>query len=114
MAKEQAEKTGLSVHPSLEPPELLDGYGGWYEDFWRLSTERSFGMGVGPIPASVIDRHVEGWHYEDAEIFEVCMREMDDVYMAALNKSEDATEAPPSAMSARDAFRSATSDRRGR
>lgn len=67
-------------------------------------------MGIGPIPASAIDRHVAGWSYEDAELFEHCIREMDGVYLMRQNKTEQS----PAEASARDAFRSATSGRRGR
>jgi hypothetical protein len=88
----------------------LDGFGGWYEDFWRLSTERQIGFGVGPIPASMIDRHVAGWRYDDVEMFEFCIRELDEVYRMRQNKTEDT----PPAASPMDAFRSATSGRRGR
>lgn len=73
----------------MEPPEILEGFGGWYEDFWRLSTERQIGMGVGPIPASAIDGHVMGWSYEDAAMFEHCIREMDGVYLMHINKADD-------------------------
>ena len=95
---------------ALEPPEITDGFGGWYEDFWRLSTERQIGMGIGPIPASIIDRHVAGWGYEDAELFEFCIRRMDEVYLMKSNKTE---QADPS-VSPRDAFRDATSTQRRR
>lgn len=88
----------------------MDGFGGWYEDFWRLSSERQHGLGAGPIPQSMIDRHVAGWRYDDVEMFEFCIREMDEAYMRKQNKTEDA---PPST-SPQDAFRSATSGRRGR
>ncbi len=88
----------------------MDGFDGWYEDFWRLSTERQIGFGVGPIPAHAIDRHVAGWSYEDAEMFEFCMRRMDEAYLMKANKTEE----PQPSGSARDAFRSATSGRRGR
>ena len=67
-------------------------------------------MGVGPIPASAIDRHVAGWCCDDAEMFEVCIREMDGAYLMKSNKTE---EAQPTG-SARDAFRDATAARRGR
>lgn len=93
----------------------MEGYGGWYHDFWRLSTERQIGMGIGPIPASAIDRHTQGWLIEDADMFEHCIREMDRVYLVKEN-SRDGTSAPPSDLapsSPRDAFRSATSGRRG-
>lgn len=89
----------------------MEGFGGWYEDFWRLSTERQIGMGVGPIPASAIDKHVAGWGYEDAEMFEICIRELDGVYLMRANNDEDATPAPSSPM---EAFRGATASRRGR
>lgn len=95
---------------ALDPPQILDGYGGWYEDFWRLSTERQIGMGLGPIPASAIDRHAEGWSYEDAEAFEFCIRRMDEVYLMKSNK----TEQPEPSASPRDAFREATASRRGK
>ena len=95
---------------ALEPPDILDGYGGWHEDFWRLSTERQIGMGLGPIPASAIDKHTAGWDSEDAAVFEFCIRQMDDVYM----KLQNNTEQPDLSVSPRDAFRSATSTRRGR
>lgn len=96
---------------ALEPPELMDGFGGWLEDFGRLSTERQIGMAVGPIPASAIERHVAGWSYEDAEVFEFCIREMDGAYMTRQNSSDDA---PPAAVDPMQAFRSATASRRSR
>lgn len=67
----------------------MDGYGGWYQDFWRLSSERQIGFGAGPIPQSQIDRHVAGWSYEDAEVFEFCIREMDGIYLMKSNKADD-------------------------
>lgn len=89
----------------------MDGYGGWYEDFWRLSSERQIGFGVGPIPASAIESHVAGWGYEDAEVFEFCIRQMDGVYLMKTNKADQDA---PAHESPQDAFRSATSGRRGR
>ncbi len=95
---------------ALQPPEIMDGFGGWYEDFWRLSTERQIGMGIGPIPAHAIDRHVAGWEDEDAEVFEFCIRRMDEAYLMRSNN----TEQPEPSESLREAFRSATASRRGR
>lgn len=66
-------------------------------------------MGVGPIPQSAIDRHTDGWDYEDADLFEFCIRELDGVYLMRANKAEDQT---PTAASPMEAFRSATSHRR--
>ncbi|WP_293921155.1 phage tail assembly chaperone [Sphingobium sp. UBA5915] len=98
---------------ALEPPDIIDGFGGWYEDFWQLSTERQIGFGEGPIPASAIDRHTEGWGYEDADMFQVCIREMDRAYLMKRNNPDQSPQGDPS-VSARDAFRNATSGRRGR
>lgn len=66
-------------------------------------------MGIGPIPASAIDRHVAGWGYEDADIFEFCIRRMDEAYLMKSNKTDDT---PDPAVSPRDAFRAATAGRR--
>lgn len=93
---------------ALAPPEILDGLGGWYEDFWELTTERQLGFGIGPIPANVIDMHTKGWTYEDADMFKSCIRSMDAVYMSFANK----TEGDPPPASAKDAFRGATAGKR--
>lgn len=95
---------------ALDPPEIMEGFGGWYEEFWRLSTERQIGFGIGPIPDSQIERRTAAMNEEDAEIFEFCIRRMDEVYLMKSNK----TEQPEPAASPRDAFRAATSTRRRR
>lgn len=102
-----------AVPEALEPPDILEGLEGWWEDFWRLSTERQVGFGVGQIPQSRIDQHMMGWNYEDAEMFEHCIREMDRVYMTKVNNSDQPSTAQPD-VSPRDAFRAATAGRRGR
>lgn len=38
-------------------------------------------MIAGPIPRSTIIDHTQGWHPDDAEMFRVCMRRMDEVYL---------------------------------
>ena len=88
----------------------MDGFGGWYEDFWRLSTERQIGMAIGPIPASAIDRHLAVMSEDDAEVFEFCIRRMDEAYLMKSNN----TDQPEPPASPRDAFRAATSARRGK
>lgn len=93
------------------PPELLDGFGGWYEDFWELSSERQIGMGVGPIPTSSIEAHVMGWSYVDADMFRGCIRAMDAAYLEQANGDGKPATAQGSAQ---DAFRGATSGRRGK
>lgn len=92
------------------PPEIIDGFGGWYEDFWLLSTDRQIGMGIGPIPHQSILRHVQGWRYDDADMFTDCIRAMDAVYLElASQKPEDRGK---QAVNAREAFRTATGGRR--
>lgn len=102
-----------AVPDALEPPELLEGFEGWYADFWRLSSERQIGFGVGPIPASRIADHTKGWLMEDADMFEYCISEMDGAYLMKVNRSEQPS-TEQSAVSPRDAFRAATANRRGR
>lgn len=109
-AQKQAAEDGTEIPEELLPPDLIEGFGGWYEDFWTLSTERQIGMAEGEIPASAIAKHVEGWRYDDAEMFEHCMRQMDRVY---LRRGEEEKQDQPE-VSARDAFRSATANRRER
>ena len=88
-AKKVFDEGGAEVPEGLLPPDILDGYGGWYNDFRRLSTERQIGMAEGEIPASAIDRHTAGWLYDDAYAFEFCMREMDKVYLSRSDKPAD-------------------------
>ena len=62
-------------------PELEEGLAIWYDDFAELSTDRQLGMIAGPIPHSSIIAHTQGWLDHDAEMFRVCIRRMDDVYL---------------------------------
>lgn len=106
-AQERVEQDGSDIPEELLPPDFLDGYDGWYADFFRLSTERQIGMAEGEIPASAIERHTAGWPYDDAAMFEHCMREMDKIYLARSEKPADA--APE--MSAEEQFMAAFADR---
>lgn len=63
-------------------PDLDQGLHVWYEDFWELSTDRQIGMAAGPIPRSSIIDHTRGWPDDDAEMFRICMRRMDDTYLS--------------------------------
>jgi|TARA_R100000479_G_scaffold176487_1_gene131347 hypothetical protein len=86
----------------------MDGFGGWYEDFFDLSTDRQLGMVAGPIPKASIDAHVAGWPYDEADMFRAVIRAMDDAYLS--HGSED--EPIEDGISARDAFRQSTAGRR--
>lgn len=106
-AKKASEEGGPEVPESLEPPEFIDGYDGWYGAFFRLSTERQIGMVEGEIPASAIERYTAGWHYEDADTFELCVREMDKIYLTRGEKPTD----PEPQMSAEEQFMAAFANR---
>lgn len=111
----EAKEAGVDVDALHEdqfphPPEIIDGFGGWYEDFWQLSTERQIGMGVGPIPFSAIARHVQGWRYDDADMFAECIKAMDTAYLELAAKKPE--ERGQKEVNARDAFKSATKGRR--
>lgn len=58
-------------------------------------------MTVGPIPHSSIVSHTDGWHHDDAEMFRVCMRRMDDVYLN-FDPKKAATDAMSEDMSPQD------------
>lgn len=106
-AHERAEQDGSDIPEDLLPPDFLDGYDGWYADFFRLSTERQIGMAEGEIPASAIERHTASWSYDDADIFERCMRAMDKVYLSRGDKPAD----PAPQMTAEEQFMAAFANR---
>ena len=55
----------------------------WLEDFFRLSTCRAIGMGVGPIPWTAIRQYSEVQEHDENEwrVFEIVMVQMDSVYL---------------------------------
>lgn len=113
----KAQDAGVDVDALPEdefphPPSIIDGFGGWYEDFWQLSTERQIGMGVGPIPQSAINAHTNGWRYDDADMFMEIIRAMDAEYMSLASQNPE--ERGKQAINARDAFRGATNSKRKR
>ncbi|MEC3912188.1 hypothetical protein U5A82_17415 [Sphingobium sp. CR2-8] len=108
-ARKKEEEDGSKIPDDLQPPDIEEGFEGWIDAFMDLGTERQIGMVEGPIPASAIARHTQGWHYVDAHLFEICMRQLDKIY---LKRGSAETSEQPQA-SARDAFRAATANRRG-
>lgn len=97
----------------LDPPSFP--WWGWsdfiYSAFWELSTNRSSGMAVGPIPSTAIDAYTAQWLPDDADLLRICIRRMDAAFMAVTNPNNDDTDGSEP-VSARDAFRSATNRRR--
>lgn len=78
-AKEIMRRRGIPIPDDMYPPELLPGAAEWLAAFKELSTDRHYGMGIGPIPAASIDRYpVEEW---ERPAFRACIRAMDKVYM---------------------------------
>lgn len=72
-----------SVHPALE----------WvYDAFWHLSTCRSSGFGVGPIPWTAIDAYARRKRIEDFERFERLIDAMDSAYLEGQAKPQDQPE----------------------
>jgi len=92
----------------LIPPEVFPGFEPWIEAFWELSTDRQIGSVLGPIPAASIHRHVMGWCEEEADLFRVCIRFMDRVFLSE-DRDPDPVESLPGEKTdfnpARDSFR---------
>lgn len=60
--------------------------------FWELSTERPFGMGVGPIPRSKIKEYCIGeleLRGAACDRAVTILRRADDVYVGMANKTDD-------------------------
>lgn len=74
-------------------PELTDYEERFYRSFWEISTERSFGMAPGPIPMRAIDYYAEreGMGPTDTMILNRVIRAMDNAYLAANAKRQEAS-----------------------
>ncbi|WP_425454224.1 hypothetical protein [Pelagibacterium sediminicola] len=83
---------------------MWPGAESWFQTFFELGTDRQIGMGLGPIPAASIDRHVAGWPGADAQAFRQAIRAMDALYLKHHAKEPDV---PETDNAARDAFRAA-------
>lgn len=59
-------------------------------------------MGIGPIPKGAIDRHIQGWAGDDADLFRFVIREMDRAFIQSRQPGGDT---PQSDNPTRDAFR---------
>lgn len=67
----------------FQPPLRADGDDLYLAAFWDLDTERSIGMGLGPIPRHQIrDRGLElGLEPDTLEAFVYVIRQMDNAYL---------------------------------
>lgn len=89
---------GKEPSPQLyEQPELFDTAIFYWNAFYDLSSDRSFGMGVGPIPYSSVCRYAEahGMGRDEFDYFHTIIRAMDTEYLAIANKSKDEAEMIP-------------------
>jgi hypothetical protein len=73
------EKAGRSVPELLSRPVLNPTEEMWMETFEKLSTERNFGMGVGPIPYSAALRFALLEKFEEYEVWYI-IKELDDMW----------------------------------
>lgn len=81
---EQAVKFGLPIPSRIEnAPSLLPGLELYYLGFLELTSSRSIGMGVGPIPWIAIEQYcqLKGLDEEQTEAMHHHIVTMDTVYM---------------------------------
>lgn len=69
------------IPDSLKPPKVPAGYEEWLLTFFELGTERRGGEVPGPIPASAMERHCDGWPPGAKGLFVRVMRTMDHQYL---------------------------------
>lgn len=72
----------VDIPESLFPPELHDIEEHLWDAFWNLSTDRSIGMGAGPIPWSSICRIESDWRAIGEKNFHKIIRAMDSKYLS--------------------------------
>jgi hypothetical protein len=74
-----------------EEPDCPPGLDYYMKAFWQLSTERSIGFSVGPIPASKIEEYGErrGFDRMTLENFIYIIRTMDAAYLDWLTQERE-------------------------
>lgn len=70
---------GFVKEEEQEPP--IGGFEFFYDAFRELSTSRSNGLGVGPIPFTAIVEYFRIYELQDFEEFSYVIRRMDNVYL---------------------------------
>ena len=82
-------REGMPLPQSIQnAPELWFGLELYLNAFFDLNTERSSGMGVGPIPWSAIDRYAERHGFDDEQRTDLQyhIRALDATYIEHHNK----------------------------
>ena len=74
-----------------DPPSLPEELRFYWAAFWELSSERSFGFGIGPIPHSAIRLYADanGVRGDFMETFIGIIRRMDGEYRTAVAPAKD-------------------------
>lgn len=73
------------------PPEVLPGLEPYYQAFLELSTCRSVGFGVGPIPWTAIDAYARRSQLfdEDFDYFHGLIKRLDSAYIKYSDEKAD-------------------------
>lgn len=80
------------MQPMRERPELSPFLASTYEAFWELSSCRSSGMGVGPIPWTAIDAFCQSRAITDQDelrSFTQLIRAMDGAYIGYVTEARE-------------------------
>lgn len=67
----------------VNAPELDEAFEFYVDAFWELSTERQFGMGIGPIPITAMQAYARHYEMDDEEEFDFVyfIKAMDATYI---------------------------------
>jgi len=71
------------MEPNIGP------YGFYIEAFFEISTCRSTGMGIGPIPFTSVVEYARIYNIEDVEDFLYYIRRLDATYLSFMEKKNN-------------------------
>lgn len=60
----------------------------YIQDFYKLSSSRQQGMGVGAIPVSEILKYIEHYNIPDSEDFLFVMQSVDNAYLEKVSEKQ--------------------------
>jgi hypothetical protein len=86
------------VPESCVPPEVPAEMRFYLDAFWTLSTDRTYGMGIGPIPWSAVDRYAQRLGIADDEVeytdFVQILQLLDIAFLKQMNKDSKTPDKP--------------------
>lgn len=85
--KDQNWKTPKAI---TEMPELMPWESSYVEAFYKLSSSRQSGMGLGAIPYSEITNYCDFWNESDPELFIYIIQKSDNAYLEEYNRQQEA------------------------